>query len=99
MKAAINTLTDAYCIELAPFDVKVISVISGGVKSHFGVNLEVLHLPKGSLYEPGSKEIEQAVTGNEKEAHAMTLKVYAADVVENALRGSPKKHLWTDSQV
>ena len=91
-KAALNHLTDQYRIELAPFDVKVVNVITGGVKSHFWDNLEVAHLPKGSVYEAASEEIEVAMGGSEVDV--IEIDVYAQNVVANALRGRPKRHLW-----
>jgi 1-acylglycerone phosphate reductase len=55
-KAAVNAITDQFRIELGPFDVKVISIISSGVNSNFVANLEAQMLPAESMYSPAGRK-------------------------------------------
>lgn len=98
-KAAVNVLTDQFRIELAPFDVKVISVISGGVKTHFFQNNHAVTLPTGSLYEPAREDIEKVMSGVEIDAGNMDVELYAAQFVASVSKEKPKKHLWLGSSV
>lgn len=45
-KAAMNLLSESLRVELAPFDVQVITVITGVIKTEF-FSKQTLNLPKG----------------------------------------------------
>jgi NAD(P)-dependent dehydrogenase (short-subunit alcohol dehydrogenase family) len=52
-KAAVHSLTDALRMELAPFDIHVVSIQPGGVRSAFGEHAEAaIRLPGDSMYQP-----------------------------------------------
>lgn len=93
-KASLLTISDSFRIELAPFDIKVIGIVSGGVKTKFWDNLNDVALPKGSIYEPAKEVIEKALRGDGLEAAAVDIDLFAEQLVANALRKNPKKHHW-----
>lgn len=94
-KAALNLLTDQLRLELSPFGVKAINVVTGGVKTKFFDNQAASpHLPADSLYSPAKEEMEYVMAGTDIEKDAMDVDVYARQVVENVLKRSPKKIHW-----
>lgn len=93
-KASLLTINDSYRMELAPFDVSVLAIVTGAVKTHFFENLQAVELPVGSRYEPAREEIEQVLRGGGENNEAVDVDVFAGQVVRNALSRRPKKHLW-----
>ncbi|KAJ5771950.1 hypothetical protein N7520_002479 [Penicillium odoratum] len=94
-KAAVAILTDQMRIEFSPWEVQAILVNTGGIKTKFFENLPSPVLPKNSLYYPAKDLIEPALAGVGVEKSAMEVNSYAEVVVNNAIRSSPKKHLWS----
>lgn len=94
-KAAVNLLSDQLRLELAPFDVKVINVTTGTVKTKFFQNIPVRpQIPANSLYSPAKQEVEEFMSGHRALSAAMDVDVYAEAVVSNALKSSPKAVFW-----
>ncbi|KAL5325625.1 hypothetical protein ACEPPN_006753 [Leptodophora sp. 'Broadleaf-Isolate-01'] len=96
-KNDVNFLTDHLRLELSPWGVKAINVVTGGIKTNFFENIhngEAVHLPSDSLYLPATKEIEAVMAGELVASDAMDPHDYSAIVVKNALRSNPKKNLW-----
>jgi len=96
-KAAVNLLTDQLRIELKPFGVNSINVVTGGVKSKFFDNLPPTTLPDGSLYAPWKKELETAMRGKDLIDSSMPVEKYAEQVVKNALKRKPNVYQWVGS--
>ncbi|CEL03941.1 hypothetical protein ASPCAL05077 [Aspergillus calidoustus] len=95
-KAAVAILTDQMRIEFAPWKVRAILVDTGAIRTKFLDNLpSAPRLPENSLYYPAKDVIEPALAGTEVEKIAMDVNSYAEVVVNNAIRSSPKKHLWS----
>ncbi|KAJ5112740.1 hypothetical protein N7532_000785 [Penicillium argentinense] len=94
-KAAVAIMTDQMRIEFSPWGVRAILVTTGAIKTKFFDNLPITpRLPENSLYYPAKDVIEPALAGTEVEKNAMDVNSYAEVVVNNAIRSSPKKHLW-----
>ena len=93
-KAALHAYSDTLRIELAPFDVNVMIVVTGGVKS----NIARTHreLPEGSLYYPLNSEYQRRQLHSQEGAMEGTL--YAEDVVRAAIRTKPARSLWRGHQ-
>ncbi|KAB8297997.1 hypothetical protein EYC80_001770 [Monilinia laxa] len=91
-KAAVNLITDQLRVELEPFGVKVILVITGVVKTKFFENQPSVKLPENSLYAPARDIVEHAAAGNVLLENAEDPDVYANKVVENALKKHPQTH-------
>jgi 1-acylglycerone phosphate reductase len=76
-------------LELEPYDVKVMVVVTGGVQSRIARTDRVLR--EGSLYLEIDDEFQRKVKHNQE--GAMPAQVYAKDVADAALKKSPKKWL------
>lgn len=98
-KASVAILSDNLRMELSPFKVKVVNVITGGIKTKFFNNLPVQKLPPNSYYEAARDAIETVFNGSFMEGEGNTWDVdrYAKVVVGNALKSNPKVHLWAGS--
>lgn len=89
-KAALHSYSDTLRIELAPFDVKVVTIVTGGVIS----NISRTHrtLPEGSLYRPLAKEYEERQTHSQ--ANGIPNEQYAASVVRQVLDKPSRDTIW-----
>ncbi|KAK4547099.1 hypothetical protein LTR36_001320 [Oleoguttula mirabilis] len=89
-KAALHSYSDTLRIELAPFDVKVVTIVTGGVKS----NITRTHrtLREGSLYLPLAEEYEGRQTHSQ--ANAISNEQYARSVVQKVLHSPSKDTIW-----
>lgn len=65
-KAALSLISETLRVELAPFDVKVITCITGAVETNIMTNSYQRGLPEDSIYQPASKEITDRASGAEK---------------------------------
>ena len=93
-KAALHAYSDTLRIELAPFGVNVMVVVTGGVKS----NIARTHreLPEGSLYLPLNADYQRRQLHSQEDAMEGT--VYAEGVVKAALGTKPTRSLWRGHQ-
>lgn len=88
-KAALHSYSNTLRVELKPFDVRVVTIVTGGVKS----NIARTHreLPGDSIYLPVQKEYEERLV------HSQTSSIpneqYAATVVGQVLN-RPSNHVW-----
>lgn len=89
-KGALHSYSDTLRVELAPFDVKVITVITGGVKSSIARTKRTL--PEDSIYVPLTAEYERR-QGHSQEG-AMANEAYAKSVVSQVLRTVPRLYIW-----
>lgn len=93
-KAAVNLLTDQLRLELSPWEIKVILVVTGIIGTKFFDNMEKTHVSENSLYYPAKDLIEPLLAGDVAKESVMNVNAYATAVVANALKTSPKKHQW-----
>lgn len=81
-KAAVHSITDALRMELEPFDIRVVSIQPGGIRSAFGNHAEAaIRLPEGSIYrpvEPGIRARAQAGQQSATPAEEFVVPVAAA---------------------
>ncbi len=91
-KAALHSFSDTLRLELAPFDVRVLVVVTGGVKSRIARTERIL--PEGSLYVDIEEDFQRRVKHSQD--GAMDTAVYAKGVVREALKSGwrQKKYLW-----
>jgi 1-acylglycerone phosphate reductase len=93
-KAAVHLLSDQLRLELSPFGVGCICVITGVIKTKFFDNTLGVKLPANSIYAPG-KDIIEPIAGGELVLNSgMDVDVYADGVVKNALKSNPTKNPW-----
>jgi 1-acylglycerone phosphate reductase len=93
-KAAVQSIADTLRIEMYPFNVKVINICTGGVKTNLSpksISTYDLHLPADSVYMP----IEQYFKKRQgfSNANAILAEVYAKQVVRG-VNGARSGWLW-----
>jgi 1-acylglycerone phosphate reductase len=89
-KRAIEVVADTLRLELAPFGVSVLTVVTGGVKSAGQTYFDDLELPKASLY----KDVEETIISRAKGGDGMPRMdalEYAKAVVDEMEKGSSGK--------
>jgi len=91
-KAALHAYGNTLRVELAPFNVRVITVVSGGVDTNIG---RPSSIPLDSLYRP-MEDIYQARRVNITKG-TMDPAVYAKTLVAEALSARPRAWLWAGS--
>ena len=84
-KAALHAYANTLRVELAPFDVKVITVVTGGVKSRISSHVTRV-LPENTSYAPLEQNYLRR-QGHSQEG-AMSNKAYAESVVRQVLPGA-----------
>lgn len=89
-KAALHSYSDTLRVELAPFGVRVVTVVTGGVKSNIGRVERTL--PQDSLYLPLKEEYEMRQLHSQ--ANAIPNEDYARSVVRKVLYKPSKDTLW-----
>ena len=89
-KAALHSYSDALRVELAPFDVKVVTVITGGVKSNIARTDRTL--PDDSIYLPIEAEYMQRVKYSQEVG--MPNEKYAKQVVSKLVSDSKPRNVW-----
>lgn len=97
-KAALHSYSDSLRVEVAPFGVSVITVVTGGVKSNIARTKRAL--PENSLY----ADIETVYQGRQKHSQAVGMDnaTYARDVVAKVLAGDgwiwKRRQIWAGSK-
>ncbi|KAF1353531.1 hypothetical protein BDV97DRAFT_375508 [Delphinella strobiligena] len=93
-KAALHAYSNTLRVELAPFDVKVVTIVTGGVKSRIARIDRTL--PEGSIYIP----IEDSYIRRTKHSQevGMPNEHYAKSVVSQLLRSPTKLFIWEGSK-
>ncbi|KAJ7105456.1 hypothetical protein C8R43DRAFT_1046339 [Mycena crocata] len=89
-KAAVHNFSDTLRVELAPFNIKVINVPSGNVKSNI---MKPHALPADSIYQPIRAEYQTYRLDTFQDG-AMEADVWAATVVTECLKPKPKAWVW-----
>ncbi|KAF1989505.1 short chain dehydrogenase/reductase [Aulographum hederae CBS 113979] len=89
-KAALHAYSNTLRVELAPFGVQVVTVVTGGVKSRIARTDRTLK--EGSLYVPIEEEYLRRVKHSQD--GAMPNEAYAQSVVKQVLVKTPKKWVW-----
>ena len=93
-KAALHGYTDTLRLELKPFGVRVVNVVTGGVKSHIARTVRTLK--SGSIYLPVEKDFERRLTHSQ--SLGMETEKYARSVVEQLTGLRKKTTIWEGSR-
>jgi 1-acylglycerone phosphate reductase len=88
---------DALRLELAPFGVKTVTVVTGPVKSQVHTHTELWKMPENSLYAEVEDTIMKRSTGDDGAPRMDTIK-YAEGVVDKILNGGIVK-FWYGANV
>lgn len=96
-KAALAMFSDILRLELQAFDIRVVDLKTGGVKSNILANLTHTELPSNSIYAPAREEADKMLSG-EKLASLkdtfMDSDVWAKGVVKDLTRSKPPYQIW-----
>ncbi|MCJ1323619.1 hypothetical protein MMC10_000280 [Thelotrema lepadinum] len=102
-KAALSSYTETQRLELAPFDVTVVDLKTGGVMSNFFENKNASDqppsiLPAGSIYEPAREIVESVLRGDViTEQKREPASQWAKNVVKDLLYKRPPPVVWRGS--
>jgi 1-acylglycerone phosphate reductase len=77
---------------MAPFGVKVLSVVTGVIRTNLMANVPSVKLPPNSYYSPAEKQIAERAEGVDVKSK-MKPEVFASRVVDDILAGSTGK-IW-----
>jgi 1-acylglycerone phosphate reductase len=91
-KAAAANLTEVLRLELAPFGIKVVNLMTGAVRSTFHDNTPWARLPSNSLYNVAKEAVEKTMSGEEATATGADPDKWAEQVVRDL--GGPKPGYW-----
>ncbi|KAI0383021.1 NAD(P)-binding protein [Hypomontagnella monticulosa] len=96
-KAAMAMLSDSLRLELSPFNIKVVDLRTGIVKTNLIKNLQEksnVTLPKGSIYEPAREVVEKALRQEGFESSGMPANQWAEAVVRDLQKTNPPPVIW-----
>ncbi|KAM0717706.1 hypothetical protein Q7P37_007558 [Cladosporium fusiforme] len=93
-KAALHRYTDTLRLELKPFNVRVVNVVTGGVKSQIARTFRMLR--DDSIYLPAKKDYERRLTHSQ--SLGMETEVYARSVVAQLTGWRRKTTIWEGSK-
>lgn len=90
-KAAGETLSEGLRRELAPFGVKVATVIVGGVQTNIHRNSPEHQLPPNSLYAPVAARISDRAAGKDIKVQMDDPEVFARCLINDLMNGASGK--------
>jgi 1-acylglycerone phosphate reductase len=89
-KRSLEIMAETLRLELAPFDVKVLSLVTGAVRSNGQTYFDEFTLPKDSLYKSIESTIKSRAQGQDQIPRMETLE-YATKVTEHIVKGNSGK--------
>ncbi|KAK4033381.1 putative IBR finger domain protein [Parachaetomium inaequale] len=93
-KAAAASLTEALRLELEPFGIRVINLMTGGVRSTFHDNAPTPTLPSGSMYNVAKEALEEAMSGVNTASGNSDADEWAGRVAKRLSRRNPPHWVW-----
>ncbi|KAK3701342.1 hypothetical protein LTR37_015564 [Vermiconidia calcicola] len=97
-KAALSMFSDTLRLELQPFDIAVVNLRTGSVKTNVVKNLQAREpqLPEGSIYAPARELMEKALRIDwvDFEKTGVTAEQWAKEVVADLLKKTPPLAIW-----
>ncbi|CZR68354.1 related to short-chain dehydrogenase/reductase [Phialocephala subalpina] len=97
-KAALGMFSDTLRLEMAPFGVKVINVVTGGVESKMNDNNIKGVIAEGSFYAPSKDIIERMIAGETSLKHQSDQEAYAKKVVKHITSSNPSAQFFAGKQ-
>ncbi|KAI9162921.1 NADPH-dependent 1-acyldihydroxyacetone phosphate reductase [Paramyrothecium foliicola] len=92
-KAAAASLTESLRYELAPFNIKVVEIVTGAVESQFFQNAPPSDLAPASIYWPAKEAIEKIMRG-EYGTGTMNREQWAKQVAADLSSSKPPYQIW-----
>ena len=97
-KAAAMSLTESLRIELAPFGIRVLNLVTGGVSSTFFQNSNDAKLPADSMYNLAKQAIEAPMNGNQPGMNRVDSTTWAELVAKDLSQRRPPHMIYRGSQ-
>ncbi|KAK0101447.1 hypothetical protein ONS95_006620 [Cadophora gregata] len=100
-KAALAMFSDILRLELQAFNIKVVDLKTGGVKSNILANLTHPDLPKESIYDCARDEAEKMLSGENLKSLKRTYvdaDTWAEGVVKDLTKPMPPHQIWRGGQ-
>lgn len=96
-KAAAASLTDSMRLELAPFGIRVINLVTGGVQSTFFQNSNDAQLPADSIYNIAKEAITGPMNGDQPGMNKIDAKTWANQVARDLSQRTPPYMIYRGS--
>lgn len=95
-KAAMSSFTNSLRLELHAFDISVVELKTGGVKTNVVKNVQAKQpeLPADSIYAPARERMEKALRLEWVESVGITPEQWAKEVVADLMQKSPPRVIW-----
>lgn len=96
-KAALAMFSDILRLELQAFNIKVVDLKTGGVKSNILANLIHTELPPNSIYASARDDAEKMLSGEKLKSLKGTFvdaDIWADEVVKDLTKASPPHQIW-----
>ncbi|KAH7395797.1 hypothetical protein BKA64DRAFT_674674 [Cadophora sp. MPI-SDFR-AT-0126] len=100
-KAALAMFSDILRLELEGFNIRIVDLKTGGVKSNILANLTHAELPKDSIYDRAREEAEKMLSGEKLKSLKGTYvdaDVWAEGVVKDLTKPNPPHQIWRGGQ-
>ncbi|KAH7360323.1 hypothetical protein BKA65DRAFT_182629 [Rhexocercosporidium sp. MPI-PUGE-AT-0058] len=100
-KAALAMFSDILRLELEGFNIRVVDLKTGGVKSNILANLKHTELPKNSIYDVAREEADKMLSGEKLKSLKGTFvdaDVWAEGVVKDLTQSKPPHQIWRGGQ-
>ncbi|KAH8424877.1 uncharacterized protein LDX57_002621 [Aspergillus melleus] len=92
-KAAVMSFTETWRLELEPFNIRVIDLVTGAVRSNFHITAEPPELPVNSLYNVAKEAVENAMASDDAN-ESTDPEEWAKGVVKELSKRSPPYWIW-----
>ncbi|KAE9983206.1 hypothetical protein BLS_004835 [Venturia inaequalis] len=92
-KAAMAHLSEVQRLELAPFDVRIVELKTGAVRSHISDRLKPI-LPEDSIFAKAKEAVEKAMSFEAIAKDVMDPDVWARATVADLLKSTPRAIIW-----
>lgn len=96
-KAALAMFSECFRLEMQPFNIKVVDLRTGGVKSNFFDNVKAAGystLPANSIYGVARDTIEKVFRGESLEGQFVDKDIWARQVVADLTKAKPPYQVW-----
>jgi len=94
-KAAAASFTEAMRLELAPFGIQVVNLMTGSVNSNFHENLPEVKLPRDSIYQIAAEAVVKKMEGGDAKEGGVSTEAWAASVVASLSKKRPTYWIWS----
>ena len=93
-KAALHAYLDCLRLEMEPFDVHVVNVVTGAIQSNIAANAAArVDMPKDSLYKPAEQDLLKRMKTSQHAGNTPRPE-YVRDVVAKTLKSNPPARIY-----